>query len=302
MSSRAQAVESHSGVWARFGEYVQLTKPRIALLVLVVVAVSGYVASWGNPDLAILGHTLLGTLAVAASATALNQYLERDRDARMERTAGRPLPAGRLAPQEVLLAGFLWLSLGLAYLSLTVGPPTMLVAAATWLLYVCAYTPLKGQTVWNTVIGAAPGAAPVFIGWTAMGGSILDPRAAALFLVVFLWQFPHFMAIAWLYRRQYDAAGIKLVTVSEPSGRLAGWVAVIGAAALLPVSLLPIEQFAAASPWPVAGILLLGLGQFAAACRFGLSRRAKPARTLLRASLIYLPLLLVFYTLAPVFA
>ena len=220
-------------------DYVELTKPKIAVLVLVTVAVAAFVASWGPPDGWLLLHTLVGTALVAASASALNQWLERDTDALMVRTADRPLPAGRLSGGQVLTFRCRhdrrWASV---YLAACVGLLTAALGLLTWAMYVVVYTPLKRRTPANTAVGAVAGALPVLMGWTAVGAP-LDLRAWSLFLIVFLWQFPHFMAIAWIYRRDYDGAGLKMLSTVDPSGMRAGVQAIMAALVLVPVSLVP---------------------------------------------------------------
>lgn len=281
-------------VFARVADYIELTKPKIAVLVLVTVAVSGYVAVWGQPNPILVLHTLVGTLLVAASASALNQLLERRRDALMERTAQRPLPAGRLHRAEVVLFAALCILAGTIYLSLLVNLLTALLGLATWVVYVWIYTPLKSRTPLNTAVGAVSGALPVLMGWFAMNpatdsSSLL--RAAALFLIVFLWQFPHFMAIAWLYRKQYARAKLQMLPVVDPSGRRAGVQAVSAALALLPVSLVPGLMVPGAAPY-AAVALVLGVGQLVCAGLFLTRLDERSARRLLRASLVYLPALL----------
>ena len=298
MSTSAVALESRRATWVgRLADYVELTKPKIAALVLVTVAVSALVARWGQPDPFVLCHALLGTLLVAASASALNQWIERRRDALMDRTAARPLPAGRLRAGEVLAFGAATLIAGVAYLALAVNATAAVVGLLTWLLYVALYTPLKSYTWLNTPVGAVAGAMPVLIGWAASGAS-LDLRAAALFLVVYLWQFPHFMAIAWIYRRQYDRAGMQMLTVVDPSGRRAAVQAVLAATALLPVSLVP-ALVAPTAAWYVILALILGVGYLACALAFWARISESTARLLLRASLVYLPSLLAVWVAAP---
>jgi protoheme IX farnesyltransferase len=298
MSTSAVALESRRATWVgRLADYVELTKPKIAALVLVTVAVSALVARWGQPDPFVLCHALLGTLLVAASASALNQWIERRRDALMDRTAARPLPAGRLRAGEVLAFGAATLIAGVAYLALAVNVTAAAVGLLTWLLYVALYTPLKSYTWLNTPVGAVAGAMPVLIGWAASGAS-LDLRAAALFLVVYLWQFPHFMAIAWIYRRQYDRAGMQMLTVVDPSGRRAAVQAVLAATALLPVSLVP-ALVAPTAAWYVILALILGVGYLACALAFWARISESTARLLLRASLVYLPSLLAVWVAAP---
>ena len=284
---------------ARFRDYVELTKPRIVVLELVTIVVAAFVASWGSPDLNLLVHAIVGTALVAAGASAWNQWLERHSDAQMPRTADRPLPAGRLSGREVLGFGTASTIVGVVWLSAAVNPLTAVLAALTWATYVCLYTPLKSRTAHNTAIGAVAGALPVLIGWTAVGGR-LGLAAATLFLIVFLWQFPHFMAIAWMYRHQYAAAGCQMLPVVDPSGRRAGQQAVIAALVLLPVSVLPAVVRLAGNNYFVAA-LVLGLAQFAAAAWFAWRLDERSARLLLRASLVYLPSLLVLLLLSTPF-
>jgi protoheme IX farnesyltransferase len=278
-------------------DYVELTKPKIAILELVTVLVAGFVARWNTPDAWVLVHALLGTTLVAASASALNQWIERDRDAYMPRTAERPLPSGRLGSGEVLtfgictgIAGVLWLAFRVNWLTAAIG-------LTSWLLYVVFYTPLKSRTPLNTVVGAVAGALPVLMGWAAVGGDLGLP-AATLFLIVFLWQFPHFMAIAWIYRAQYAAAGMKMLPVVDSTGHRAGVQAFVAALALVPVSLVPaVVNFA--GPLYFGWAVALGVGQLACAALFLYRRNDVTARILLRASLVYLPTLLVMLMLGP---
>lgn len=285
------------GLLARLADYVELTKPKIAVLELVTVAVGGCVASWNAPECWPLAHAILGTALVAASASALNQWIERSRDGRMARTADRPLPAGRLGSGEVLALAAIAGAAGFVYLAVAVNLLTALLGFATWFLYVGVYTPLKARTPLNTVVGAVAGALPVLMGWTAVGGR-LGLSAATLFLIVFLWQFPHFMAIAWIYRHQYAEAGMRMLPVVDPSGRRAGAQAVAAALALVPVSLVPaVVSFA--GPMYFAWALALGVGQLGCAGLFFYRRNDLTARVLLRASLVYLPTLLLMLVVGP---
>jgi protoheme IX farnesyltransferase len=287
---------------ARVSDYVELSKPRIATLVLVVVATSGYVARWGQPDLLTLVHAVLGTLLVASSASALNQLFERRRDGLMKRTANRPLPAGRLRSAQAALFALATAAVGLAYLCLAVNWLAAMWALATWVIYLAVYTPIKPLTAGNTLVGAVSGALPVLIGWSAVGGTLnahADPRGMALFLILFLWQFPHFMAIAWIYRHQYAAAGMQMLTVVEPTGRGAAWQAVTTSLVLIPVSLVPVAM----SGGHGAGVYviitaLLGVAQLACAIHFLRQRSERTARRLLRATLLYLPAVLACLVLA----
>jgi protoheme IX farnesyltransferase len=259
--------------------------------------VAGCVARSSVPEPWLLVHTALGTLLVAASASAWNQWLEQDLDARMARTADRPLPGGRLTSAEVATFGAATGLAGMVYLAALVNPLTAALGFVTWFLYVCVYTPLKPRTSLNTVVGAVAGAMPVLMAWAAVDGEF-GLAAATLFFIVFLWQFPHFMAIAWLYRRQYAAAGMRMLTVVDPSGRRAGVQAVFGALALAPVSLLPtVVNFA--GPAYFVWALVLGLAQLAAAVLFFRRRDEQTARILLRSSLVYLPSLLVGMLMGP---
>lgn len=280
---------------ARLADFVDLTKPRIAALVLVSVAVSAALAASGPLDGWRLVHTLLGTALIAASASAFNQWLERGPDARMSRTADRPLPAGRLSPGEVLIFGTAAVVGGLAYLTASVGWLTAALGLLTWLLYVAIYTPLKRRTWLNTVVGAVAGAMPVLMGAAAMDG--LDLAALALFGIVYLWQFPHFMAIAWIYRRQYATAGFQMLSVVDASGRRAGRQALTAALVLVPVTLVPFALHPL-NPALALPIVLIGLLQAACAAAFLHRRDDQSARRLLRASLVHLPAVLLLLLVA----
>jgi protoheme IX farnesyltransferase len=298
MSTAVTYAERRGALASRAADYVELTKPRIATLVLVTVAVSAFVARWGAPNGWSLVHALVGTALVAASASAFNQWMERHTDALMERTLDRPLPAGRLTSGEVWLFGCVTIVLGVAYLAWLVNLATALLGLATWLVYAWIYTPLKSRTPANTAVGAVSGALPVLMGWASTGAP-LGIEALTLFLIVYLWQFPHFMAIAWIYRRQYAAAGLKMLPVVDASGQRAGLQAVVSAMALLPVSVLPVGLQLAGNAYLV-GSLLLGAGQLLIAVEFLKHLDEVRARRLLRASLVYLPGLLFLLMLAQV--
>ena len=291
--------QRRSAILARAWDYLELTKPRIAVLIMVVIAATMFVATWGQLNPLTMLHAMLGTLLVAASASASNQWIERHRDARMLRTADRPLPAGRLLAWEVATFAALLLISGLAYLIVMLDAATAAWGGLTWILYVLLYTPLKPLTSANTAVGAVAGALPVLIGWSATGAA-LDERAMALFLVLFLWQFPHFMAIAWLYRQQYARAGHKMLTVVDPTGRRAGWQAVLAALALVPVSIVPALHSAdlGGAAYGFAATAL-GLLQLSVAIWFFVATSETSARWLLRASLVYLPALLALLMFVP---
>jgi heme o synthase len=297
VSTTSIAIDRRSSASARVGDYVELTKPKISALVLVTVAVAAFVADWGPPGGWLLVHTLLGTALVAASASALNQWLERDTDARMVRTENRPLPAGRLTGSQVVAFGTISITAGTVYLATCVGLVTAALGLLTWTLYVWVYTPLKRRTVANTVVGAVAGAMPVLMGWSAVGAP-LDLRAWALALIVFLWQFPHFMAIAWIYRRDYSSAGLKMLSTVDPSGHRVGAQAMMAALVLVPVSLVPcLSQ--PAGMFLVAWAMALGLAQLLCAACFLVQRSELAARRLLLASLVYLPAMMGLLALGP---
>jgi protoheme IX farnesyltransferase len=299
MSISSVAVERRGlRLLARGRDYVELTKPKIAVLVLITVAVAAFVATWGQLDPIVLLHALVGTTFVAASASAFNHWLEVERDALMQRTADRPLPGGRLSGTEVVLFAIVTILLGAAYLLYFVNWQAAGWGMLTWLTYVWIYTPLKVLSPINTFVGAIAGALPMMIGWSAVGGE-MDVRAGAMFLIVFLWQFPHFMAIAWLYRHQYERAGMQMLPVVDPSGLRAGVQAVLAASALLPTSLLPALNMPGVT-WYLALALVLGLAQLVCAVSFCVHRNEVSARWLLRASLVYLPALMILLVLVQI--
>jgi protoheme IX farnesyltransferase len=276
-------------------DWLELTKPKIAALELLTLTVA---AALAGLDIALLLHALLGTFFVAGSASALNQWLERFVDQRMERTRNRPLAAGRLDANQVLWVALLAAVAGVAYLATFVGPTAALLGFASWGIYVWIYTPLKTRSSANTLVGAIAGAIPILMGWTAMGAP-LDLRALTLFLIVFLWQFPHFMAIAWIYREEYRRAGMKMLPVVDASGVRSGVQAVQAALLLVPVSLVPVLlPFSGSLMIYFVGALALSLGQLACAAAFLYSTDYQSAKRLLRASLVYLPGLLLLLMLA----
>ena len=287
----------------RINDFAELCKLRISVLVLVTVALSAVTAAWGRPDIAIVCHTLIGTTLVAFSASAWNQWLERDTDALMDRTSNRPLPASRLSGWEVALFATALVCIGVGYLFLLVNPTCAAFGLATWVSYVIIYTPMKRVSTWNTFVGAIAGALPVLIGWSAVGDLREDSvLAAAFFLTVFLWQFPHFMAIAWIYREQYARAGLQMSTVTDPTGLRAGIQAILGALALLLVTLIPVivtPQTWSLASWSIVAVFLLGAMQLGFAVAFLRRRTMLTAKRLLKASIVYLPitfLLLTLYT------
>jgi protoheme IX farnesyltransferase len=278
----------------RWADYLRLTRPRLCSMALVTVAAGAVLASGGTPDWRIILHALVGAALVAAGASALNQWWEREVDAQMRRTRDRPLPAGRLAPGEVLVLGIASATGGVVYLAVTLAQPlAAVVAALTLLSYVFVYTPLKRRTPLNTLVGAIPGALPPVIGWSAVRGS-LNAEIGALFVVLFLWQVPHFLAIAWIYRVDYDRAGLCMLPAVDRDGGMIGRQMICYCLALIAASLAPLV-LGATGPLYLAGALLLGIGFLACAVRFFLRRSLARARAVLQASLIYLPALLIFW-------
>ncbi|HUT95499.1 MAG TPA: heme o synthase [Thermoguttaceae bacterium] len=268
-------------------DYWRLIRPRIVLLVLFAMAVAAWTSGEQRPAWTDLAHALVGTALVIAGAMALNQRWEVRGDARMPRTSGRPLPTGRLTARQVTGFGLLVSAAGLGYLLVASQPGVVVLALASWVVYVLLYTPLKSRTIWQTPVGAAAGAMPVLIG-AAVARTPMSPMALSLFGIVCLWQFPHAMAIAWLYRQEFASAEVRVATVVDPSGRAAGVLAVLGAAALVAVSMIP--PALALVGWTYAGVaMLLGAGYLACAVRFLGRRDDASARWLLRASLVYLP-------------
>ncbi len=288
-------VDAMGAATARAGrrpvDFLVLTKPRVVLMVLVTAAVGFYLGSPGPPDLLRLLHTLLGTGLAAAGTIALNQYLERDGDALMERTRLRPLPAGRLDPTEALAFGVGITAGGLVYLALMVDAPSALVTAVTAGSYLFLYTPLKRRSTLCTFAGAVSGALPPVIGWVAARGTF-GAGAWILFAILFLWQIPHSLAIARVYREDYARAGICLLPVVEPDGASTGRHVTSHCLALLAVGLLPTLVGIAGSLYFVAAF---GLGAAFLGCGIALarSRSLEAARRLVFVSLVYLPAVLV---------
>ena len=291
MSTANAAVERHAvaGTRSRTIDFVTLTKPRLNLLVLVTTLGGLYLASPEGVATSLLVHTLVGTALVAGGAAALNQVWERDTDRLMRRTSGRPLPQGRLGVNQGTWFGVLLTSIGLVELTFGANSMAAAVALATSASYVLAYTPLKTRTSLATLVGAVPGALPPVIGWAAATGEITLP-ALVLFGIVFFWQMPHFLAIAWMHRNDYARAGIPLLPVLEPDGRRTGQQALLYAAALWPVSLLPAVVGLAAAPYSIVatalGFILIGLSAL-----FARDRSMVSARRLFLFSITYLPLL-----------
>lgn len=281
----------------RIADYLELAKPRVAMLVLFTVGAGVLLASIGRDfSFLVLLHTVFGTALVAAGASALNQWYEGDSDALMRRTEKRPLPSGRLQALEVFVFGVALGLGGVVYLALALTHIlAALIAAVTFILYVAVYTPLKRRTPLNTLIGAVPGALPPLIGWCAVRGE-LTHEAGVLFLILFLWQVPHFLAIAWMYRAEYARAGLCMLPVVDRDGQRTSQNMILYCLALLAVSLQHVLLGEAGLLYLV-GAVLLGLTFLATAIGFRCGRTHAQARRVLRASLLYLPGLLALLLL-----
>jgi protoheme IX farnesyltransferase len=270
--------------------FADLFKARLTILVLLTTLVGFYLGYSGPMDFLLLFHTMLGTALLASGAAALNQLLEREHDARMERTEDRPLPSGRMQPETVLILGGLLGGLGLIYLALAVNLLTSLLGAITLASYLFIYTPLKRITTLNTIVGAIPGALPPLMGWAAARNGI-SLGGWSLFAILFFWQLPHFLAIAWIYRDQYARAGFVMLPVVDPAGERTGRQALSHTLGLLPVSLGPV-LFHLAGPVYLCGALVLGLVFLWFAFQFSRQLSRSSARQLFFVSILYLPLLL----------
>ena len=281
---------------ASAADWLELTKPRITMMVVFTALVGFVTATSVSPWTGLLLAALTGTGLVAAGASVLNQVMERATDALMHRTRSRPIPAGRIRSAEAGLFGALLTLAGLAMLTTLCGPLAALVALSTWASYLFLYTPLKRRTHLATIVGAVPGALPPVIGWAAASGS-LEPGAFILFAIVFLWQIPHFLAIAWLYRDDYERGGFPMLPVIDREGRLTGRQAVLHSVALLVVSLAPVAAGLGGTLY-LAGALVLGVGLTLAALRLARARDLAAARFLFLASVLYLPALTSLLLLA----
>jgi heme o synthase len=273
-------------------DYLDLTKPRITWLILVSTAVGCFFGARAGWTWTVLLHAIAGTGLMASGTAALNQWYERAADGRMRRTAARPIPSGRVSPPRAFwfgvalsAAGFVELGLGANWLTAGLGLFTLL-------SYLLVYTPLKSRTPHSTSVGAIPGAMPPLMGYAAMHGA-LNAQAWALYAILFLWQFPHFLAIAWMYRDDYARGGIRMLPVVAPDGESTARAILITALLLVPVSLLP-QALAMTGKLYLVGATLLGAAFVFAGARVVLDRSAARARKVLLASVAYLPAL---YTL-----
>lgn len=275
----------------RVAAYAELTKPRITFLIVLTSAAGFALATRGSVDYLRMFSAMVGIALLSSGVATLNQYIERDLDALMRRTADRPLPSGKLLPWEALVFGVGLAVVAEVYLAVMVNPLTALLGLIVIAGYLFAYTPLKTKTSLSTLVGAFPGAVPPLIGWTAARGE-LSLEAWVLFAILFLWQFPHFLAIAWMYREDYGRAGILMLPVVEPDGRITGQQIVIYTLMLLPVSLLPTALGISGNVY-LYGAIILGLLFLYSSIRAAFSQSRQEARRLLLASVIYLPLLFI---------
>jgi protoheme IX farnesyltransferase len=272
-------------------DFAELVKARLTLLVLLTTAVGFYLGAAASINYIALFHAVFGTALAAAGAAALNQWWERRLDALMERTRTRPIPAGRMLPRDALIAGSLLAVAGISYLTIKTNGLSAALAAITVAIYIFAYTPLKRISTANTLVGAIPGALPPMIGWAAASGR-LDPGAWSLFAILFLWQMPHFFAIAWMYREDYARAGFQMVSRDDETGTRSASQSVFFCMALLLVGGIPAFLGVVNSAYLLVELVLNGLFIFVA-MRFLRTQEMADARRLFLASIIYLPLLLI---------
>jgi protoheme IX farnesyltransferase len=276
---------------ARLTDWLELTRPRIGLLVMLTTLAGFFAASAGGAfDGAAALHAMLGTGLVAGASAALNQAIERDRDARMRRTENRPVPAGRLGRAEAVVFGAALAALGVVWLAFFANALTAFLGVASFLIYVAAYTPLKPRTSFSTLVGAISGAMPPVLGWTAARG-VLDLGAATLFGIMFVWQMPHFLSIAWLHREDYARGGFPFLPVEDETGARTGRQIVVWSLALIPMTLLPALLGMAGLGYLVAA-LALGIAWMVFAVRVAVRRTPGVAREAVWASIAYLPALL----------
>jgi protoheme IX farnesyltransferase len=270
-------------------EYLALTKPRITWLILMSTGVGYFFGAKAGWHWVTLLHTIIGTGLMASGTAALNQWYEREADAKMRRTKARPLPSGKLEESRALLFGLLISAAGFFELQLAVNELAALLGAVTLASYLFLYTPLKQRSPHSTTIGAIPGAIPPLIGYAAASGR-LTWEAWVLFAILFLWQFPHFYAIAWMYREDYERAGIRMLPVVEPDGESTARRIVLYSLVLIPISLIPKYLLMAGNIY-LFGALALGLLFLYAGVRISFDRTRQEARRVLLASVVYLPVL-----------
>ncbi len=277
------------GVREKLAAYLELTKPRIAFMLVLTSAAGFYLGADGGFDVVLFVNSMIGILLLAFGVATLNQVWERKSDALMERTASRPLPTQKVSFVEALVFGVLLCVVAEIYLAVLVNQLTAILGLIVFVGYVLLYTPLKKYTSASTAIGALPGAMPPLMGWTASANEI-TLGAWILFSIIFLWQFPHFLAIAWMYKEQYAKAGIKMLPVLEPEGKITARQIVFFTILLFPVSIAPF--FIGLAGWVyLVGASLLGIWFLMASIKTARAKTVEQARKLLLVSVIYLPLL-----------
>ncbi len=282
----------------RVKDYLELTKPRITWLIVMSTAVGYYFGHSGFWSFWIFFHAMIGTALIASGTAALNQWYEREADRYMRRTQMRPLPSGRLQPAQALWFGIGLAAVGALELGFGVNWLSSGLGTLTLFMYLFIYTPMKQKTWWSTTVGAVPGAMPPLIGFAAAAGK-LSPEACVLGAILFLWQFPHFYAIAWMYREDYSRAGIQMLPVVEPDGESTARQILLYSVLLIPISLLP-KWMGMTGTIYMVGAIALGLLFLYSGIRVSLDRTKIRARTVLLASVVYLPVLYVLMVLDPV--
>lgn len=275
----------------RLHGYLVMTKPRAMLVVLVTAAAGYLVAAPGPVDWLLLTNLLIGAGLSGGGSIVLNQYLEREHDGKMRRTRARPLPSGLVSPREALVYGVLLSVVGTAWLALGVNALTSVLGGLCVLSYVLLYTPLKRVTTLNTAVGAVPGAIPPMMGWAAETGDLSGP-AWILFAILFVWQFPHFLSIAWIHREDYSRAGYAMLSGRDPDGRMTSRQILLNAACLLAVSLAPVAADLAGGLY-LWGALILGAGLLALCAAFAARRTTAAATILLRGTIVHISLLMI---------
>ncbi len=291
VTSTSAQISTRPFTISRFVDFLELSKPKIALLSLVTVTIGFLLGCEYHWEPILLMHALIGIALVATSSSTFNQLIEIETDLKMKRTVNRPIPVGRISPKEAFLFGTFTIVAGIIYISYFVNVTTAILSAVTFLIYVAIYTPIKRMTSLATAIGAIAGALPPVLGWTAAGGE-LDAGAWTLFGILFLWQFPHFLAISWLYRHEYKSAGLLMLPrLSYQRVGFTGWLAIGYAFVLIPVSLVPANIGMAGSKYSLAA-LILGLGYLFCTVLFAKNETPQTARRLIRCSLLYLPAIL----------
>ena len=294
MTTLVQAEKVNQTTMVKFRYFVELTKPRITVMVLITVGIAGYVAAPGQATVPQIINAIIGTLFIAASGAASNMYVERYTDFLMSRTAKRPLPAHKLTSNEVAIFGAITLGAGISFLFLQVSILAAILGLTTWVLYVLVYTPMKVKTWTNTIVGAIAGAMPILIG-AAATINFLNFQSWMFFGVLFFWQFPHFMAIAWMFRKDYEKSNLVMLTVTDKSGRQSGWLAVGTAIAMYFVCLplvINIEGFSSQLVFIVISTSLCTM-YLLPSLAYLKNRNDQTAKKLLRASIIFLPLFMI---------